>query len=350
MMLNVCSDPDVLSALRIVRIVVTIIKIAVPIILIVMCMMDFTAAMTDGDLSKVFKTIVRRAVAAIIVFFVPTIVNLVADLNDYDPDNYMNCIKNATTAGIESAKEQRAKDYVLAAKNTLQTGYYTLAKNYVAGLQDGSVKTNLNSQLVNVKKDIDEAAAERLKRKQEAEKEGPKGGEGSSSSWNGTSAPVNIKTDGKYTKSEIMDMTEEQVKSMSNQQFIEFIGAAARYVYAEYGGVLPSITIAQACMESGYGKRFEATSHNVYGLIGYPGNKPKVNRLRKFDNFYEATYYHYAYFPSFPGSYSEFLNLCAQHKPMEAAYYLKAYAGGSTSYASSIKSIIDANNLTRFDY
>ena len=101
MVLNVCSDPDVLSALRIVRIVVTIIKIAVPIILIVMCMMDFTAAMTDGDLSKVFKTIVRRAVAAIVIFFVPTIVGmLMTTVNDAatadDSCGWATCIGKAT--------------------------------------------------------------------------------------------------------------------------------------------------------------------------------------------------------------------------------------------------------------
>ena len=120
-------------------------------------------------------------------------------------------------------------------------------------------------------------------------------------------------------------MDEQTLKNMDNQQFIEFMASAARIVYQEYGGVLPSITIAQAILESGYGNSFEATSFNVFGLIGYPGSKPKVNRLRKFDNFYEATDYHYSYFPTFPKYYTEFLNLCTQHKPQEASrLYLHA--------------------------
>ena len=356
MMLNVCADPEVLSALRIVRIVITIIKIVVPIILIVTGMLDFAHATMEGDNSKVMGVFVKRIIAALLVFFIPTFVNIIADATSYDSENFLSCIKNATEEGVKSAKLKRAESYVLSAKNTLQTGYYTLAKTYVASLEDSSTKTSLNNQLAKVKSDLDEAQKEREKRKKEAEAKGPIGGGSSSGgssggSWTGAGAgPVNIKTDGKYTKSEIMDMSEEQVKSMTKQQFIEFIGAAARYVYAEYGGVLPSITIAQACLESGYGKHFETTSHNVYGLIGYPGSKPKVNKLRKFENFYEATYYHYAYFQNYSNVYGSFLNNCAAHQPLAAADSLHAYAGGSQTYAPSIKSIINTNNLTQYDY
>ena len=146
-------------------------------------------------------------------------------------------------------------------------------------------------------------------------------------------------------------MSEQQVKDMTNQQFIEFMASAARIVYAEYGGVLPSITIAQAILESGYGNHFEATSHNVFGLIGYPGSKPKVNKLRKFDNFYEATYYHYAYFENYRNVYNNFLNMNANHQPQAAArQYLHAYAGGSQTYGPTIETLINQYNLTQYDY
>lgn len=42
---------------------------------------------------------------------------------------------------------------------------------------------------------------------------------------------------------------------MSDSEFVEYIGSLAVLVYQEYGGVLPSITIAQACLESGYGNQ-----------------------------------------------------------------------------------------------
>lgn len=158
----------------------------------------------------------------------------------------------------------------------------------------------------------------------------------------------------KYTKEQIINMDEGTVKAfrdtMSREDFIDFIGAAAVLNYKERGGgVLPSITIAQACLESGYGHSFENTSHNVYGLIGYPGSKPKVNRLRQFDNFYEATDYHASYFEHFPKYYTEFLRLCDQGNAMQACTYLHAYAGGSQTYGPNCQSIIQKYNLERFD-
>ena len=159
---------------------------------------------------------------------------------------------------------------------------------------------------------------------------------------------------GKYTREEIMKMSEEQVKSMSKEEFIEFVACIARDVYAEYGGVLPSITIAQAILETGWGKHFISTTYNLYGLRGYPGSKPKVygssNYLRGFDNFYESTLYHYKYFQNYPNSYTTFLKECEQHKVYDAAARLGAYAGGSASYGASIQSIIRTNNLEQYDY
>ncbi len=162
--------------------------------------------------------------------------------------------------------------------------------------------------------------------------------------------PPEIKTyGGKYTRDQIESMSEEEVRNMSNEEFIEFIGAAAQLVYEEYGGPLPSITIAQALLESGFGDHFENTSHNVYGLIGYPDEKGKVNRLKKFDNFYEATVYHATYFEAYKQYYPQFLAKCAEGDAIGAAAYLGAYAGGSQTYGPSIQALIRNYNLTEYD-
>ena len=154
---------------------------------------------------------------------------------------------------------------------------------------------------------------------------------------------------GKYTREDMMNMTEAQVRAMSKQEFIEFIGAIAQDIYAEYGGVLPSITIAQAILESGYGNSFENTSHNVYGLIGYPGSKPLVHRLRKFDNFYESTLYHYKYFQNYSNVYAKFLQDCKNKKAISACKYLSAYCAGSTTYGPTCEALIRQYNLTQYD-
>ena len=360
MILSLCDDPDVLSVFRLVRVLINIIRIVVPIILIVVGMLIFAKATTNGDNAKALNSLKNKAIAAVLIFFVPTLVIVVADATEYDTSNLITCFKLGTKEGVNEAANKRAQEYVIAAKTTLNSGYYTMAKTYVSNLDSSETKSSLESQLANVKADLDEAQKERERRKKEAEKRGSVGGkvEGGNSTWtpgkytdSGTAqGGVDIKTDGSYTKSEIMDMDEETLRNMSNDEFIKFVAAAARFVYKEEGGVLPSITIAQACLESGYGDHFEATSHNIYGLIGYPSSKPKVNRLRKFENFYEATYYHATYFPSFPNYYSQFLVDCQNHNVQAATYYLKSYAGGSTSYGGTVWQLINQYNLTQYDY
>ena len=161
--------------------------------------------------------------------------------------------------------------------------------------------------------------------------------------------PVTATTYGKWTEEELKSMTEQEVKNMSHSEFIEFTAALAQMVYQEEGGVLPSITIAQAILESGWGDKFESTSHNIYGLIGYPDNHGKVNRLKKFDSFYEATVYHAKYFKAYLNVYSAFLRDCANGDAYSAASYLGKYAGGSGTYGPSIQSLIRDYNLTQYD-
>jgi len=60
--------------------VVTIIKIVIPLILIIFGMIDLGKAVIlskDDAVSKAVTTLIKRFVAAVIVFFVPTIVNAV---------------------------------------------------------------------------------------------------------------------------------------------------------------------------------------------------------------------------------------------------------------------------------
>ena len=360
MILKLCDEPDVLSVFRIIRVLITIIKIVVPIILIVSGMISFAKGVDKADPSGSLKLFSKKLIAALLIFFIPTFITVICDATEFDASNIITCIKDGTEEGINNAANKRAEAYILIAKNTLNLGYYTQAKTYVNGLEDTGRKNALNTQLASVKADLDEAQREREERKKEAEARGAIGGNvtGSGKGWDPSKYTVGgngdvdipIRENGKYSKSEIMDMSESQVKSMSREQFIKFVAAAARYVYKEYGGVLPSITIAQACMESGYGKSFTESTHNIYGLIGYPEDKPQVGRLRKFDNFYEATYYHYAYFDHYSDKYGVFLDACSRHDTASATPELRKYAGGSTSYGNSVQSIINTYNLTQYDY
>ena len=87
-------------------IAITAIKVVIPIILIVMGMLDMGKAVTSGkddEIKKQLKVFLFRAVAAILVFFVPTIVGMImqsvnsaTNANSDDICGYKECIKSAT--------------------------------------------------------------------------------------------------------------------------------------------------------------------------------------------------------------------------------------------------------------
>ncbi len=91
---------------------VTAIKIFIPIALIVFGMIDMGKAVTNGkedEIKKSLMTFIRRAIAAIVVFFIPTIVGVIMQLVNnsltQDPGNatdvcgYDQCVKAVTGIG-----------------------------------------------------------------------------------------------------------------------------------------------------------------------------------------------------------------------------------------------------------
>lgn len=76
---------EFVDILRIVRWVVNIICFAIPIILIVLCILDIAKIVTAGNIDdklkkEVTNKVVTRIVFAIIIFLVPTIVGLIFNL------------------------------------------------------------------------------------------------------------------------------------------------------------------------------------------------------------------------------------------------------------------------------
>ena len=102
--LSIC-DPNnnkgALAALRLVGIFVTILKIIVPIILIVLGMIDVGRAVIDSKPEAITKSLItfaKRAAAAVLVFFVPLIVEAIFTYVDGWDDlrsEYTDCVECA---------------------------------------------------------------------------------------------------------------------------------------------------------------------------------------------------------------------------------------------------------------
>ena len=63
--------------------IISVIKIAVPILLIVLVIKDFVTAAAAGkeeEMKKAQSTAIKRIIIAVIIFFIPMIINIIAGL------------------------------------------------------------------------------------------------------------------------------------------------------------------------------------------------------------------------------------------------------------------------------
>lgn len=78
MILSMCENPDILKIFYLVKLLIKGIQYIVPIILIVVLSKDFAGVMAKGDApSELINKVKYRAIAAVAIFFVPFIVDVI---------------------------------------------------------------------------------------------------------------------------------------------------------------------------------------------------------------------------------------------------------------------------------
>lgn len=170
MILNICDNGDVLSVIRIINIAILIIKIAVPIILILSLLINYLKAVYNSDdeaLAKANKQAVNKAIAAILIFFIPTFVNVLVRISTSN-NGYAYCMTNATEEKIAEAYINQAQESVDYSKKNPTRGNYSSAKLTVSKLKDKSEKERLTAELDAILKEI-EAKEEEEKKKEKTQ-------------------------------------------------------------------------------------------------------------------------------------------------------------------------------------
>lgn len=154
-LLNICNNPDVLQVMRIVNIVITIIKIAVPIILIVFIMLELVGAITDEDkLKKVTSGAVKKFIAAVLIFLIPTLVQVIVITtlgNENAADGYKNCLKGLSLEQIYKIYETNALEAIEKAESTLNSNDYSNAYILTHKIKDTSKKEEYLNRLETLK-------------------------------------------------------------------------------------------------------------------------------------------------------------------------------------------------------
>lgn len=161
--LSICDNPDVLQVMRIVNIVITVIKIAVPILLIVFLMLELVGAVSDEEkLKKVTSGAVKKFIAAVLIFLIPTLVQVIVVTtlgNENAADGYKNCLKNLSLEQINKIYETNALEAIEKAESTLNNNDYSNAYILTHKVKDTSKKNEYLKRLETLKTKIDKESS-----------------------------------------------------------------------------------------------------------------------------------------------------------------------------------------------
>ena len=146
--------------------------------------------------------------------------------------------------------------------------------------------------------------------------------------------------------------------SSDHQDFINQLAPGAQNTWNEYG-VLPSVSMAQAIVESAWGQ--SAPGNNLYGIKGdYNGNYTMQSTQEYYNGHYVTIQDKFRAYPDLATSVEDHGNFLAVNPRYSNLLYSKDYAyvcqmlqadGYATdpNYANTLISIISYNNLNRFD-
>ena len=157
--------------------------------------------------------------------------------------------------------------------------------------------------------------------------------------------------------------------SLEKSKFIEEVKDGAMYNYNKYG-ILPSITVSQAILESGWGKsKLSKESNNLFGIKAdnsWDGEAVEAITSENYDDTIKAKFRKYKSITDSIKDHGKFLsenkryrenglfdskNYKKQAQALEdAGYSTKADKNGKLIYADMLIEIIEKYNLTKLDF
>ena len=112
-------------------------------------------------LAKAKKQLVNNCIAAVIIFLVPTLVNVLSRLSTTDGNSYLSCLKNATIENINQAYITQAEALLASYEENLNYNGYYSAVTVVSKIKDRELKKKYNEKLAVMYKAIEKELKER---------------------------------------------------------------------------------------------------------------------------------------------------------------------------------------------
>lgn len=156
MILGICGEPDILKVIMLVKTVMNIIRIAVPIILIVLMMITYAQAAAKNEaVSKTNMFFVYRGIAAVVIFAIPTFVMILLNTVGANDKQFKDCMDFANPVGISNAYTNKASRTIENLRKTLSNDDYFNAENAIRNVEDEGVRNELTSELNELKVYVD---------------------------------------------------------------------------------------------------------------------------------------------------------------------------------------------------
>lgn len=103
MFMKICEQADFLSFIMFIKMMIDLIKIIIPIILIIMCAFDIGKIVINLE-EKSVPRVIKRMIAAVTVFFVPTFLNIFLNLAGQTSFTATTCWTNANASTIAALR------------------------------------------------------------------------------------------------------------------------------------------------------------------------------------------------------------------------------------------------------
>ena len=110
---NFCSNPDILSAINIIKQIYDIIIVIVPVILVVTITISLSKAIINNDskLNEVIGNSVKKLLLAVSIFVLPSIIiSLITNILNTGFDKKILCLNEANDANIFALKVARENE------------------------------------------------------------------------------------------------------------------------------------------------------------------------------------------------------------------------------------------------
>ena len=152
MILSICDEPSLMNIIRIVVLLINIVKAVIPIILIVFVMIKNMGAVSKHDQEEIMKTVkscIPNVVAAVLIFLIPTFVDMVARLS-FPNSEYSKCISGISREKVDAAYASKIDELVNLALETEKYSDYANAKNYLQNIKDKDLRREYESVLADL--------------------------------------------------------------------------------------------------------------------------------------------------------------------------------------------------------